>query len=511
MTESTLPPGLVLWPASDQLRNRLCVLISDVHCTDCTVGNQTAEETDWQLFFDQLRASCRHPVHQDADAVVGDTLDELLIVLNGDIVDLIRTSKWAEAGVYPWQRDDPRFAEIVVAIMRDIVQIHAGPQSTVTGMPYSGFFFWLRQTIRMLQKNGVAVSVIPIVGNHDKELQVVPAARQIFYEECLGVTAQQIPDGYRAWVAQQLGTSPDETYPRLPIYFADRSLRLMATHGQWRDPDNVRSTEKWTPSQGWQPHCWQSEQYRAFSEPCFGDTVAAGLLSHFIWCTAKDLQQDSAGAQRIRRLLDEMDLYRPTVLAVARLLDEARRLARRDKGEKDLRDYILQCFRRSLGTWLAHSTTWHSASHRMRLRLLVISCLRHLQWTWMDLLLMKMMVKAQEPEASIATADLLHLPAFHDAYRALGLRLHVEGHTHIALEEDVKFRTPCEDRNYTYVNLGAWRDLVVEKRNGGYRRRGMGRALYIFDLAKFAQTAPEDAFRYYVRDLASWSDRRDRW
>ncbi|OGB21890.1 MAG: hypothetical protein A3I66_16225 [Burkholderiales bacterium RIFCSPLOWO2_02_FULL_57_36] len=511
MTDSKLTPGLVMWPECDPMRNRLCVLISDVHCTDCTVGNQTAEETDWQLFFDQLRVSCGHTVSQDADAAVGDTLDELLLILNGDIVDLIRSSKWAQAGVYPWQRDDVRFADIAVAIMRDIVQIHAAPPARIEGKPYSGFFYWLRHTISILRANGITVSVIPIVGNHDKELQVVPAARKIFYEECLGMMAQQIPDSYRAWVAQQLGTAPDEDYPCLPVYFADRSLRLLATHGQWRDPDNVRATEKWKPSQGWQPQRWQSEQYRAFSEPCFGDTVAAGLLSHFIWCTAKDLPQDSPGAWRIARLLDEMDLYRPTVSAVARLLSEARRLSRRDKMEKDLRDHILQCFRGSLAAWLGHRATWCSASLPMRWRLGVISCLRHLRWTWVDLLLMKMMAQAQEPEASIATADLLRLPAFHAAYRSLGLRLHVEGHTHIALEEELRFRVPRERRSYIYVNLGAWRDLIMEKRNGGYRRRGMGRALYIFDLAALSHSMPEDAFRYYARDLASWSDRRDCW
>lgn len=511
MTEPTLPPGLVMWPESDDACNRLCVLISDVHCTDCTVGNQTAEETDWQLFFDQLRVSCSHPANQAADAAPGEMLDELLLILNGDIVDLIRSSKWAEAGVYPWHRDDSRFSEIVVAIMRDIVLIHAGPLSTAEGKPYSGFFYWLRRTIGLLQASGVMVTVIPIVGNHDKELQVVPAARRIFYEECLGIAAQQIPDRYRAWVAQQLGTSPDEIYPCLPAYFADRNLRLLATHGQWRDPDNVCATKEWEPSQGWQPQLWHHEQYRAFNEPCFGDTVAAGLLSHFIWCTARNLSKDSPGAQRIARLLDEMDLYRPTVLAVARLLAEARRIARRDKSETDLRDYILQCFRGSLGEWLSHAATWRSASSRMRVRLRVLSCLRHLHWTWLDLSLMKMMAKAQEPEASISTADLLRLPAFHGAYRALGFRLHVEGHTHIALEVDVRFRKPRERRNYTYVNLGAWRDLIVEKRNSGYRRRGIGRALYIFDLAQLARTAPENAFRYYARDLASWSDRRDCW
>jgi hypothetical protein len=141
MTDPALPPGLVLWPESEHVRNRLCVLISDVHCTDCTVGNQTAEETDWQLFFDQMCMSCRYSANQDADEAVGDTLDELLIILNGDIVDLIRSSKWAEASVYPWQRDDSRFADIVVAIMRDIVRIHADPPSRAANTPYSGFSF----------------------------------------------------------------------------------------------------------------------------------------------------------------------------------------------------------------------------------------------------------------------------------------------------------------------------------------------------------------------------------
>lgn len=511
MTELKLPPGLVLWPDSEEVRNRLCVLISDIHCTDCTVGNQTAEETDWQLFFDQLRVSCRHPVPRNKDDNPGGALDELLLVLNGDIVDLIRSSKWAEAGVYPWHRDHPLFAEIVIAIMRDIVEIHAVAPTPRNAKPYSGFFYWLRQTIALLQEEGIEVTVIPIVGNHDKELQVVAPARRIFYEECLGMDAEQISERYRQWVGQQLGVAQTDPYPCLPVYLADRGLRMLATHGQWRDPDNVRTTKEWKPSQGWQPQCWRSEQYRAFAEPCFGDTVAAGLLSHFIWCTGKDLPKNSWGSQRIARLLDEMDLYRPTVLAVARLLAQARRLARRDKAESNLRDYILRCFRTSLGAWLAHRTTWDSATKRMKFRLWMISRLRHLRWTWVDLLLMEMMAKAQEPEASIATADLLRLPAFHPEYRSLGLRLHVEGHTHIALEAEARFRKPRDQRNYTYVNLGAWRDLIVEKSNGGYRRRGMGRALYIFDLSRLAQTVPEDAFRYYARDIASWSDRRDRW
>jgi hypothetical protein len=511
MTEKALPAGLVMWPESGTSTNRLCVLISDIHCTDCTVGNQTAEETDWKMFFDQVKLACRHPVEKDVDANVGDTLDELLLVLNGDIVDLIRSSRWAEAGVYPWHRDSPQFAEIVIAIMQDIVKLHSGPPVMTDGKPYSGFFYWMRDTVNWLRTKGMTVTIIPIVGNHDKELQVVTAARKIFYEQCLGMRAQDISPDYRAWVAAQMGTSINEEYPCLPVYLADRGLRLLATHGQWRDADNIHATATWQPAKGWQPHRWQQDQYKAFSEPCFGDTVAAGMLSRFIWCTQKRMPKGTPGATRITNLLDEMDLFRPTVAAVVCLLKEARALARADPKERGLRDAVLQCFSESLEAWLSHKMTWQSAPRRMWLGLSLLGWLRHLQWYWVDVLLMQLMAKAQEPESSIETDTVLRLPAFHPDYRGLGLRLHVEGHTHVALQAEVRFTKPHTRRSYTYVNLGAWRDAIVPKRNKGNRRRGIGRALYIFDLPKLLKTIPEDAFRYYAMDMTSWGDRRDRW
>jgi hypothetical protein len=508
MTE--LIPGVVMWPAPDAPMNRMCVLISDIHCTDCTVGNQTAEETDWQLFFEQLRIACKHPVEKDG-VPAGDELDELILILNGDIVDLIRSSRWAQAGVYPWNRDDPRFAEIVLAIMRDIVTLHADePKRTEDGRPYSGFFYWMRDAMCKLRARGVAITIIPIVGNHDKELQVVPQARRMFYENCLGLAANDIPAGYRAWVSQQLGM-PDEAYPCLPVYFADRGLRLLATHGQWRDADNIRPTAQWKLADGWQPQRWREEQYLAFSRPCFGDTVASGMLSHFIWSTRAKMPTGTPGAERIANILDEMDLYRPTAAAVVCLLKEARALARDDPAERGLRDTILRCFSESVEAWLSHKETMDSAPSSMRMGLCLLGWLRHFQWYWLDVLLMELMAKVQEPEKDIETQTVLSLPAFQPAYRALGLRLHVEGHTHVALEAEARFSEPRERRNYTYVNLGAWRDAIVPKRNRGQRRRGIGRALHILDLPKMLQTIPDAAFRYYTVDLLSWGDRRDRW
>lgn len=495
-------PGLVLWPSTPG-RNRLCVLISDIHCTDCTVGNQTASDTDWQQFFQQLHFAVRNP-HERAskDARV----DELILILNGDIVDLIRSSRWAQAGVYPWERAKPEFETVLLEIMGAIVRRHALPRRADDEQNYSGFFHWLRQCVGALRDDGVKVTLIPIVGNHDKELQVVDAARRVFYEQCLGLTAEQIDDDYRRWVAAQLGSDPNEPYPRLPFYFVDTDLRLLATHGQWRDPDNARATSGWRPGDGWTPVAWRTQGYTPFTEPCFGDTVAAGLLSYFIWKVDGLIGQSWPDAARIKRVLAEIDLYRPTVAAVVRLLRESRALARRTPAAKPLHDQILAHFRDSLAVWLGHPTTWSSAPPSRRLVLPALRWLSRLRWYWVDLGLMQLMAILQEPEQDIPTRTLRDLPAFQPACRTLGLRLHVEGHTHVALEADLQFRTPRERNNYTYVNLGAWRDRIVEKRAGGFRRRGIGRALFVFHLGR---TGGEDAYRFYARDVLGWGDRRD--
>ena len=523
-------PGFVLWPGIEGERgNRLCVLISDVHCTDCTVGNQTASENDWRQFFEQLEFAAGNPGEEKHPARGGRArqVDELILVLNGDVIDLIRSSRWAEAGVYPWHRDHPRFSTIVLDIMREIVRIHADQRSQEGTRPYTGFFYWMQQSLARLRDRGIVVTIVPVMGNHDKELQVVAEARRMFYERCLGITAQEITQDYRRWVAAQLGTPPDDPYPRLPFYFADAGLRLLATHGQWRDQDNARATRLWNPLQGWAPQRWREEQYRAFTEPCFGDTVAAGMLSRFIWSVAAFVDHSTASGSRLCNLLNEMDLYRPSVRAVVRLLQESRGMARQSREARGLHKRLVDCFRDCLRAWLAHAATHDSAWGSTRLGLFVLSCFSRLRIYRIEIWLMQLMAKAQEPESSIALHRLLALPAFRPEYRALGLRLHVEGHTHVALEEDVQFgrrrrsarkhgKAGGERNNFTYINLGAWRDRIVPKRNRGFRRRGMGRALFVFDLARDAReyrqcpdSRPPDRYRFYVRDTTSWSDGKD--
>lgn len=507
MTEDRLPPGLVLWPAASGVQQRIGVLISDIHCTDCTVGDQTADEADWEDFFagmgERLEASI-------------DASTEVLLILNGDVADLLRSGKWAEAGVYPWQRNDPRFRQIVLDIMRSIVERHALDPAVRSDS--SGFFHYLQKMVRQLKGRTPHVTVIPIAGNHDKELQVVAEAREIYYRQCLGLSADDLTADYRAWVARQLASDPAAHWPLLPFYVADPSLRLFATHGQWRDRTNSRETGFWKFRHGWQPQRWQQEQYRPFSDPCLGDTIASGLLSHFIWNTTLAIERDviprarnrssDDGIEHIRNVLREMDLYRPTTRAVVRLLEEAEKLDRRNnEDDRLLYQTVVGQYRDSLRSWLSHPETFAFASFGYKLLMYAISLLSRLHWMWLDTSLMRLMAWVSGWKKDTPYAEL---PAFRADYRQSGFHLHAEGHTHATMEADLRFSPPPYERsNYTYVNLGAWRNRIVPKFGSkGYRRRSIGRALIV---QGSVNSDPDSFYGFTLRDITSWGDRLDHW
>ena len=508
MTDNKLPPGLVLWPDDAGTDQRIAVLISDIHCTDRSVGMQTAEETDWRNFFREL------------EVVLDDSKSpscEILIILNGDVIDLLRSGKWAEANVYPWQREHPGFKQTILKIMHDIVEHHA--QRPGDDNNSSGFFHYLQHMVRNLRKKFTHVTIVPTVGNHDKELQVVPEAREIYYRECLGLLDGDLSASYRKWVAAQMGSDAEAVWPVLPFYVADPRLRLFATHGQWRDKTNSRPTNDWKFSAGWQPQSWQKDQYRAFSDSCFGDTVASGLLSHFIWNATRAIKDeviplaDASELDQLKEIdhilnvLSEMDLYRPSALAIVRLLKEAEKIDQSNDNARLLKQTLIDQYRKSLRSWLAQPETFSTAPRLYVFILHLISLLSRLECDSMDIHLMELMAWASDIKEKTPFAKL---PAFLKDYRLLGFRLHAEGHTHVAMDVDLRFTPPHERRNYTYVNLGAWRNRIVPKyENKGYRRYGVGRALIVHGSA---MTGTADcAYWFTLRDITTRGDKLDRW
>lgn len=498
-------------PENPSRARRLCICLSDIHCTDGTVGQQSADPEIWPWTFSQIRQLCETF-----------SVTHLYLILAGDIVDMIRTRQWVNpeqhGELFPWETEVPGYARRLQSIFDGILERHARPEGSLFHQLQQARSQWPGDLLPRLE----TFTVIPILGNHDKEILRDKQVLRGFWEQLLGISLKEIPSGYRKYLSEQYGmdfTAPDSA-PWPPFYWMDSGFRLLATHGQWRDPDNHATTEGWSGKDGWRPETWQREHYRPFTASCFGDTVAAGLLSGYISITKERLLQDAATAgpnrDRILNILDELDLYRPSYAAVERLEQEVRRLAQEEGHQsarhikKILEDTLLEQVQKWLGWRFTRLST--SAGRRAMLEVarFLVDLKRlgpqrglKLQVIYKLFRLLHWFNRHQDETKEMPTRQLLHLPAFSDpGCQALGLQLHVEGHTHTPLEADLDIGP---HKNRSYINLGTWRNRVVKKRVGSYRRRGVGRMLCILDLPG----EEERDFSYWVIDFTQWKDRAD--
>jgi len=206
-------------------------------------------------------------------------------------------------------------------------------------------------------------------------------------------------------------------------------------------------------------------------------------------------------------VLNEMDLYRPSAQAVVCLLEEVTDIDQHDGNARLLRQTVIDQYRNSLRSWLAFPETSRTAPVLFDFVLPVISFLSRLKWDWLDIFLMRLMAWASDINGATPFATL---PAFLKNYRKLGFRVHAEGHTHASMDVDLRYSPPRERRNYTYVNLGAWRNRIVLKyENKGYRRLSVGRAMIVHGSA--SSGTAEDAYWFTLRDAIGRRDKLDKW
>ncbi len=516
-------------PGDPRRPSRLCVCFSDIHCTDRTVGQQSSDDVVWLEVFTRIRRLC----HEHG-------IEQLYLVLDGDIADMIRTAVWTDPGasgrrpssesqsVYPWQREHPEFKTRLRWIMEGIIRHHASPPEGREKQ--GGFFHHLVETRKSLENEGTSVRVLPLLGNHDKEILADTDTLRLFYERCLGMKPERIDPDYRDWVGRQYGRdfSDPASLPWLPFYWADRGFRIFATHGQWRDPDNHRAISKqgnrpgWNNRDGWQPETWREMDYRPFTAPCFGDTVAAGVLSGFIWKTKQRLDTLQTTSppltlqkeiDRIRKILDELDLYRPSYAAIARILKEVKRLRRSgdDSEAKAIIDILETGLYEAISGWLSWPFTYASVSVGrgifLRLARFIITTRRlagpmKLRGIYLLVRLLHLMRQWFQHDEGPSRRQITKFPAFLPNYRDQGFRLHIEGHTHIPLQMDLDLD---EAKNRTYINLGTWRHRILKKKIGSYRRRGVGRMLCILDLPD----SQGRRFAYWVQDFIRWGSQLD--
>jgi len=151
--------------------NNMLVIISDLHLTDDTSG-KTIRENAFGVFRERLRdmafdASWR----SDGKYKPIEKLDVLLL---GDILDVIRSSRWIGAGIRPWnQPSDPLFSKTVAEITQAILAKNAKsveilrslsngtiltlPPATAEGKPELG----------VRERVPISVRLHAMVGNHD--------------------------------------------------------------------------------------------------------------------------------------------------------------------------------------------------------------------------------------------------------------------------------------------------------------------------------------------------------
>lgn len=486
--------------------NRLCVSVSDIHLTDGTVGFQNLGNYVWEAFYNSLLQRCKDYY-----------IDELLFVLDGDIVDMIRSGKWAKYKIYPWERERKQeFSDVVNEIITDIVEKkHKDFFAMLSGLPG-----------RLKNDAGIKkVKIVITLGNHDKELFCDQKALTYFYEKGLGVKIEDISIDDRRSIGRMYG---DEkmfedltTAPYLPFYYGDLGFRYFTTHGQWRDKENCRQVKPenglpgWKAKDGWNTEKWQQLQYSPFFLPCFGDSVAAGVLSTFIYKVKEQLQTAGYKDPRLNCILDELDLYRPTYAALQRILQETKNMRIENRGEAAIQ-IIEDTLYRCIIDWLSWDFTYQT-SPRIRqvgfkLAKWVLETVKSLGYglevTAIAWLMQLLALLSRHHRKGVSLNEMCKFPSFMPAYRHYGFQIHGEGHTHAPLQEEPNIGA---EHPSTYINFGTWRDQIVPRKDTKYRRRGLLRALYILDLVNKTDTAKESprAFDYFVEDILHWGDFKD--
>lgn len=523
-------------PADDdpERGNRLCVCISDIHLTDGTVGLQNLGDFIWERFYNSLVERCKTY-----------DINEVLFVLDGDIIDMIRSSRWAENGIYPWERERKEdFSRIVNLILRDIIdQKHARfftslkslagrLQADVTGKDYKG-----NDLKGIVAEN---VKIVITIGNHDKEMFCDQKALTYFYEQGLGIKLRDIPMADRQAIGRMYGDQAmfedRSTAPYLPFYYGDTGFRFFTTHGQWRDKANSRRVYPenglpgWSADDGWCVEKWQKLLFSPFFLPCFGDSVAAGVLSTFIGKVKAKLKDAGYDDPRLNCILDELDLYRPTYAALTRILAETSRMRdvnkqaqntqataetikKQQNAIKIIEDTLYQC----IIEWLNWDFTYQTSPVIRRIGFTIVKKVLTvlqsfgygLEITAITWLMKFLAVLDRHHNKGVKFKEMRNFPAFLPEYQHYGFQIHGEGHTHVPLQEQPNIEGK---RLSTYINFGTWRDQILPRKDKGYRRQGVLRALYILDLENKSSTASSSvrAFDYVVEDMVHWSDFKDK-
>lgn len=262
----------------------MLVVISDLHLTDGTSGS-TISPGAFQLLADRL-----------ADLAAGASsrsggnyrpIEQFDLVLLGDVLDVVRSTRWLESDVRPW--DDPTspaVAEMVSTITGEILRRNEAAMSVLRSMAQGSIR--LTPATQMGRVAGtqealpVPVRIHYMVGNHD------------WFFHLPGPQYNRL----RRQVAVHMGlaTEPDLPFPHEPwesneLLQTLRRHKVMARHGDVFDPLNfegIRDTSS------------------------LGDVIVVELLNRFSLEVEQQLTAELPAATVLG--LREIDNIRPLLL-----------------------------------------------------------------------------------------------------------------------------------------------------------------------------------------------------
>jgi len=147
----------------------MLVIISDLHLTDGSSGT-TIDPDAFRIFRERLAdlawaASDRRINNEN----IYKPVDEIHLLLLGDILDVIRSTKWLDGDIRPWSGQDSRFIEKVRDITDAILQHNVTALSILRSLHEDGIRV---PKVRdghpcSVEKQRIDVHTYYMVGNHD--------------------------------------------------------------------------------------------------------------------------------------------------------------------------------------------------------------------------------------------------------------------------------------------------------------------------------------------------------
>jgi UDP-2,3-diacylglucosamine pyrophosphatase LpxH len=394
----------------------MLVLISDLHFTDGTAGAPNVSAEASGIFFEDVAAAVHRLMGQ------GRRIDEIKIVLLGDIFDLLRSDIWFRVpeDERPWGADESKIEAHGNAIFARIVE--ANPET---------FTLWEGE-LRSQFDLPVEPERIYVPGNHDR-----------------------LCDRYRSLrerVCRSLRIPPRAT-PFDHIY-RDEDYGLLARHGHEFEAFNYEgsTTYRW-------------EDYMAVP---VGDPINTELLARLPWALmrrpeVRELLEAEQAA--IRRNFEEIENVRPFSATIARLLFQVRRHPRLKRAIEEVVDQAIRDFNGLpfVRMWYDRHWRWHALldeAHILRYMLFALEKL--------NVFSLEMFMSFIEGLKELVSRDDLLRGAIGDAVAGEPwLRHVVYGHSHDPRQAALRVATGgAAARDQVYLNTGTWRNRYNRSADG---------------------------------------------